>query len=114
MSKFTPIFAGKQAVGAVCGEAFRKRICGSRHLLQRPPALAFDVASLEAAQKAGARRVEVEDAETGRVFITEIARIWRDGFTFERGFGRQIALPIGRFRVESGDARQLSFEGVGS
>lgn len=113
MPDSTPIFAGRQAVGAVCGEVFQKRIQGSKHLLQRPPALAFDVASLEAAQKAGARRVEVEDAETGRVFIAEIARIWRDGFTFDRGHGRQIALPIGRFRVEAGDARQLAFEGVG-
>lgn len=113
MNKSITVFAGKQAVGNVSGEVFRKRIQGSKHLLTRPPALAFDVASLEAAQKAGARRVEVEDAETGRVFITEIARIWRDGFTFDRGHGRQIALAIGRFRVESGDARQLSFEGVG-
>ena len=90
----TPIYVDNRIVGEVRDGTFCKQVLGSKHFLRKPPAIAFDIASLEGAEQAGAKRVEIEDIETGRVYRTTIARIWRDGVEFDRGWGRQIYLTL--------------------
>lgn len=90
----TPIYVNGRPVGFVRGEIFYKSIQGSRHLLRRPPAIAFDVASLNAAEDAGASEALITDLETGCQYRASIAHVRRAGFEFDRGFGRQIALPL--------------------
>ena len=88
------VYHHNKAVGVVVGSKFQKRLPGSRHFLNRPPAIANDESVLITAQKMGATEVSILDTETGTVYETEIAQIWHRGFTLDRGWGKQIALLI--------------------
>ena len=93
------VHARGKVVGRVSGGVFRKRVRGSRHMLRNPRAWALDTQSLLDAERLGARVVAITDTETGRTFSASVALIrWR-GFTFDRGHGRQIALPLGFWTV---------------
>jgi len=74
----------------------------SSHMLRKPPAWAIDVAILERARKDGALVVEVYDTETGVTYWAAISAFRRWGFEVDRGYGRQIALPLGRWQIERG------------
>lgn len=87
--------SGRHVVGVVTGAVFRKAVKGTAHQLRQPPAWAFDVASLDAAERAGAVIVELVDVETETVYRATLAAIRRDGFTFNRGFGQQRGLVLG-------------------
>lgn len=90
----------EKPIGTVRGQTFYKTIQGSKHLLRHPPALAFDLSTLEDAERAGATHVAVTDSETGRTYRAAIATIRRDGFPVVRGFGKQIALPLASYSVD--------------
>lgn len=95
--KCTPIYiAGKaRAVGNVTGDTFHKNITGRKHLLRKPPAIAFDTSTLHDAEQAGAAFVVVTDTDTGKQYRASIKAIFRHGTPFNRGFGDQIYLPLG-------------------
>ena len=94
----TPIYAQGCVVGHVSGGTFYKTLRASVHFLKRPLAIAFDISTLFDAQEAGASKVEVTDAETGRVYVANIDDILRDGRRFNRGFGDQIYFLLSRWR----------------
>lgn len=89
-----PIYAGGKVIGAVKGDCFYKRVKASAHFLRLPPAIAFDVSTLRDAEAAGAKWVEVTDAESGRVFKASMATIWERGKGFNRGHGAQWFLTL--------------------
>lgn len=93
-------------VASLCGHVLRKRVRASIHQLRRPPSWAVDLEILRKAMADGARMVEIEDTETGRVFVADIRLFDLYGFTFNRGFGVQVGLPLTYWRVEAVDARQ--------
>ncbi len=95
-------------VASLCGTVLRKRVRASVHQLRRPPAWAMDADILHKAQADGARTVEIEDTETGRIFVADIQLFDLCGFRFNRGFGVQVGLPLNHWRVEALDARQPS------
>jgi hypothetical protein len=111
MTKYT----ANQRRGAVCradgayisrveGGTFYKSIAGSSHLLHTPRALAFNIASLEDAERLSAQRVEVADRESRRVWRATIAQIRRYGFEVKHGgFEAQIAVPLSRWPKGGGD-----------
>lgn len=88
------IFAGKKVVGYVLDGTFYKSLKSSKHFLRKPPAIAFDVQSLRDARAAGASKAQIIDQDTGTIYRASIDRIMKDGWTFNRGFGNQIALPM--------------------
>lgn len=92
------------------GQILRKRVRASQHMLRKPPAWAIDTAILDAARRDGALVVEVFDTESRRIYTADIRLFDLYGLEFERGFGRQIALPLAHWRVESAQARQLALE----
>jgi len=94
LNNSTPIYAGGKVVGRVENKTFCKTIIGSKHLLRIPPAIAFDVTSLEAAESAGAQMVWVKDVETASVYETTISKIKEKGIRLNRGYGDQVALPL--------------------
>lgn len=104
-----------RTIGYVKGNAFYKTVAASRHFLRTPPAIAFDTCSLEAAQRAGASKVIVTDRETGICYRAQISYILEAGFSVNRGFGEQWALPLAGFiRSRPGDlvGEQLNLWGV--
>ena len=106
----TPIFVGSQAIGRVQGDTFYKNIRGSRHMLRKPKAIAFDVSSLYDAQRAGAVRAEITDTETGRVYVARIDDILRDGKRFNRGYGWQIYFLLSRWRTPDAPEQMSIFD----
>lgn len=73
---------------------YYRRVEGSRHFLRKPPAITNDAAALAEAERLGAERVRIVDSETG-IEYTCITPIIHDfGFTINRGWGEQIALPF--------------------
>ena len=103
----TPIFIGNLVVGKVEGDVFLKSIRGSRHILRKPPAIAFDVSTLNQAEQAGAVIVQVVDQETGITYRAQIAHIKDVGIRIDRGYGEQIALPLEGWTMQKrGDGLQ--------
>jgi hypothetical protein len=106
--KKTPIYAWgrRHPVGAVVGDEFQKTIKHSGYL-REPPAICLDVKSIKNAEKAGARWVVIIDKDDGRIHRASIAKIWRDGFDLNRGFGLQRGLLISEW-VTTTKPKQLS------
>jgi hypothetical protein len=95
-------------VGAVVGHVFRKdRILGSKHFLRKPPAIALDIASLEAALAAGADEVAITDQESNLTYQTTFETIREHGFRFDRGYGQQIGLEFKHWNIgkDTGDPK---------
>jgi hypothetical protein len=84
----------------VSGHFFLKTIIGSKHILRKPPAIAFDRSTLDDAERAGATHVSVTDSETGKTYSAPIATIRRNGFDVARGYGNQIALTLDRYAID--------------
>lgn len=100
MGKSITIWANGKAVGAVRDGTFVKNVHSTKHFLQRPPAICLDLASLADAEKAGARRVEVTDLDTGKTYRADIATIRKHGQKLDRGHGAQVALGLGRWAID--------------
>ncbi len=89
-----PIYCNGKAIGKVeCG-VFHKTITGSKHLLRRPKAIAFDVSTLRDATQAGATLARVYDRETGNAYTATLERIREKGAPLTRGYGQQWYLPL--------------------
>jgi hypothetical protein len=110
------IYIAGKIVGYVANDTFYKRFAGSKHMLRKPPAIAFDVSSLEQAKAAGAEVVKVTDKETGITYTATILHIFAKGKKFNRGYGEQIYLAMnGWTRRGKGIATQRTlFEGGGA
>ena len=112
MSNNTPVYVGSQVIGHVTGDVFYKRVSRARHFLRQPVAIAFDVSSLRAAEAAGARHVCVTDTDSGKEYRVPMSVIWDKGFTFNRGHGRQIGVPIGEWNRRPEPAQLSLFGGA--
>ena len=110
------IYVANRIVGYVAGDTFYKKLAGSRHFLRKPPAIAFDVSSLEQAKAAGAEVVKVTDKETGITYTATMLHIFAKGKKFNRGYGEQIYLAMsGWTRRGKGIVTQRGlFEGGGA
>jgi hypothetical protein len=91
-----PIYLGNTVIGEVVempkGRLFRKTLHGSKHILKRPPAIAFDLDTLRQVELAGGTAIEVKDVETDIVYYATLTTVWTKGFALNRGFGDQQAL----------------------
>lgn len=106
MGSVTPIRVGVKVVGEVRGGAFVKTVKSSKHMLRKPLGWALDLDSLQAVKDLGARYVELHDADTRRVYSAPIATIEAKGITFDRGWGRQVALGLEYWTVAGSAVRQ--------
>ena len=102
----TKIRVGRRVVGEVRGDTFHKSVYGSKHFLRVPQAIANDVKVLNDAEKAGARWVQILEKESGETYKASIAHIRESGFPINRGFGKQIALPLNGW-IKSGQPIQV-------
>jgi hypothetical protein len=85
-------------IGIVTGNSFKKSISGSKHILRRPRAIAFDRVTLRDAAAAGATRVEVLDRETGIVYCATLATFDALSFPVMRG-GDQVGLHLDHWSI---------------
>jgi hypothetical protein len=86
------------------------------HMLRRPPAWAIDCVVLDEAERLGARRICVSDADSGRTFWADIAEFRRWAWRLDRGHGSQLALDLRYWRDADGradeapEARQMELD----
>lgn len=107
-----PVYVGTRVVGYVAGTTFRKTVKASVHLLQRPRGWAADLSSLRDALAAGATHIEIHDTENGATYRASIRTMLDTGAEFDRGFGRQIVLPLADWqRPDLGEGSQLTLFG---
>ena len=100
----TPIRAESgHIVGAVEGGVFVKHALEELHILRKPRGWAFDVASLDAAEAAGAVTIRVDATDTGRVYVASLGDIWRYGIPVSRGHGEQVCLAVERWHTAGDD-----------
>ncbi len=105
-----PVFSETgRVIGKVEQGTFKKTVQGSKHFLHTPPAIGFDVYALEQAQQAGAVMVQVYDKETRITYRASMQQVWELGVKLNRGYGRQIALPLSLWeKYPSGQRSQES------
>ena len=97
-----PISAAGRHVGEVVRDVFQKSIVGSRHILRVPPSIALSVESLELAEGAGAREIQIRDSETGRLYTCTVEHFRRRAFPIQRGgFEPQLALLLEEFDISA-------------
>lgn len=97
-----PIRVAGRHVGEVVQGVFQKTIVGSRHILRLPPSIALSVESLEQAEEAGARDIQIRDNETGRLYMCTVEHFRRRAFPIQRGgFEPQLALLLEEFDISA-------------
>lgn len=101
------IKAGNRVIGEISDSTLFKRVSGSRHMLKRPPAWAWDAYALQQALAVGAVSVAVFDTETGILYTVPLAYFLKYGTPFNYGWGDQIYLPLGQWQTvqTSGNGR---------
>ncbi|MCZ7539127.1 MAG: hypothetical protein M5U29_04260 [Anaerolineae bacterium] len=96
-----PVFSATgQTIGQVSGTVFSKRVRGSVHQLRAPRGWALDAATLEDLRALHVVTVAVTDVETGTCYTALLAEFGEHGVPFNRGFGPQVALPLGYWSVD--------------
>ncbi len=103
-----------QAVGRLENGWLTKHVDTNTHQLRFPPAWCIDRHHLERLEALGAAGVRLID-EKGTEWRATTAAFERFGIPLERGHGRQVALPLAKWDVQTpGGSVQLNlFEGVG-
>lgn len=82
-------------------DAICKSIIASLHMLQKPKGIAWDLSVLERAREEGLKKTRIYDKETGNVYEANIEDFFHFGFEFNRGYGKQVVLPIERWRIKT-------------
>ncbi len=94
-----------RVVFTVEGRTLKKAIRGSRHLLKNPPAISIDANEYDA-RRSAVDLLDVFDQETEITYTISRESFDRYCVEFDRGYGRQYYVALGRWRKQ--DARQLS------
>jgi hypothetical protein len=101
--------AGK-VCGTLAGQTLRKTVSRTRHQLLEPPAWALDAEHLDIMERAGCKVVELRDRDDGSTWTATLADFQCFGFTFDRGYGRQVGLALGHWKhIVPGAPVQLAF-----
>ncbi|CUU34462.1 MAG: hypothetical protein KatS3mg021_0070 [Fimbriimonadales bacterium] len=95
--------------GVIENRTLKKRVVGTKHFLRKPPAIAID-AELFQRYRAEFDTIEVQDVETGAVYRLSAKHFdyWR--WELERGYGKQYAVALSRWKVENPNDPQLRLE----
>ena len=112
--KPTPIFCsdGRRHVCAGVLQpngTFRKTV-RREHLLQKPPAIAIQKSVLNQLFSLGCRMVEVVLASTGQRLRAPLERFTTRGFSLNRGYGEQRALPLSQWEDAENPQEVLDYE----
>jgi len=98
-NRTTPLYVGSRVAGHVTGEVLRKAVNGSKHFLRKPPAIAFNVDVLSAAEHLGAKRIVVTDLDTKHEYACTVETFRAHAIKIERWDG-QLALTMAYWGVD--------------
>lgn len=88
-------FDGKKffTAGYVRGKTFYKEVTANQ-ILYKPPAIAVQSTVLRKLENIGVDGVFVRNLDTKEVFYAPLSQFFEKGIKLNRGYGRQIALPL--------------------
>lgn len=75
-------------------QTLKKSIFESKHLLRKPPAIAIDYGIFNKALEQGIKFIQIYGRETHTYFTATVEDFKHHSFTFDRGYGTQIALSL--------------------
>jgi len=75
-----------------------------KHILRRPPAIAVQISVLEELEGLGAKGV-LAIMPNGRRLFAPLSEFRLRGIVIDRGYGRQVALPLKRWREQPAEAQ---------
>jgi hypothetical protein len=103
---------GQVVAGVRADGTLQKDVSASRHFLRQPcRAIAFDVAALDEAERAGAIRIEVKDTDTNKFYRCTFADFRAKAFKVDRGYGPQLAMALADWNKPDPGADQLTLWG---
>jgi hypothetical protein len=110
-TKSIPIFEAGRRVGSVRGDIFFKTIRGSKHIWRKIPSIGLSIASMEAAKAAGALKVCIKDAETGREYHASFYVIVSKGIRYRfQGYEEQIFLRLEHWSDRPVEVNELAYQ----
>ncbi len=92
--KQTVLAGNGRVVGAVRKGVFHKTVCASKHLLRKPEGWASDVCVLDQLEALDVEWIQLDDAETRKVYRARVGDFRLHGIPLDRGFGPQLVLPL--------------------
>jgi len=95
--------------GVIENRILRKKICGSLHLLRKPPAIALD-ARMYDRYRPYFDEIEITDTETGTVYRAGAPYFDKRRFVIERGYGKQYVLELKHWHTNTPVGGQLLLE----
>ena len=95
-----------QVVANFDGVDVVKNVDQKRHQLKHPPAWAFDETVLIRAKELKARNFVIKTRDTRRTYSTSVWNFSKRCRRFDRGFGRQVFLPLMFWECENHDQCQ--------
>ena len=103
-----PVFVNGKVVGKVVNGIFVK-VIKTNGMLQKPPAIALAVSSLDDMERAEADIIRITNQDTGLIYSVTLAHFRRHCFDLKRGgYEAQKALPLEYWDVSGGKvARQV-------
>ena len=91
---------GKNVVGHATGDTFTKPVKASKHMLRRPRGWAMDAGTLPELAALRVACIKITDTESGTTYTVSLATFEQYGVPFNRGYGPQVVLPLGYWRVD--------------
>lgn len=100
----------KTVEGKTAGKYYSKSglfVCPilTKHMLKTPPAIAKDVSILQDVLRRGGKEIIFHNRETGVTYRATLRLFFDKSFELDRGFGRQLALPLEYFTTEGGKGK---------
>ena len=92
--------ANGRVIGHVAGGVFSKRAKASTHMLRRPRGWALDADTLADLRALRVVTVTVTDVESNTTYTAPLAEFETHGVSLNRGFGPQVCLPLGYWRID--------------
>lgn len=93
---------GKSLHGTIDGDTYRKRISGSKHIMNNPRGIFFDVDILQDLESQGVQRIEVTDTESSTVYTADLSLVFEKGIhKHYAGCTEQLGLAIREFETVS-------------
>lgn len=101
-----PVILNDRTCGFVMPDGtYYKRIQGSRHIIRRLNGIGFNIDVIAQAEKLGASRIRVVDADSGIEYLSTMPTLRAQGIEWnDRTYGAQIVLKCNQFaqRLPSG------------
>lgn len=83
----------RRVIAKIIGDTLIKK-CKSIHMLLKPAGWAYDVTVLETAKANNVKYIEIENTDTHQVYKTTLETFIARGIPIDRGYSKQIVLPI--------------------